>query len=96
MSLSALAGALQQNRHLRTFSLNFVVASAPIASAYKKHLLPTVLACTSLRKLDITQGCEGHDERPVAAEAAAVMQLVADREAARLAAVLAKEPGRSA
>jgi len=59
--------------------------SAPAPSAVMEHLLPAVLACTSLRKL-----------RLYGPSAAAVMQPVADREAARLAAERALEPGRSA
>ena len=90
VSLSTLAGALQQNRHLQDLDLIYNGASAPIASAYEEHLLPAVQACTSLRRLALRP--EG---LPVAG-AVAVVQLVAEREAARLAAELAKEPGRSA
>ena len=89
MSLLAFAGALQQNRHLQDLHLSYDGAYAPIASAYEEHLLPAVLACTSLRKLIVE-----HDDEAVA-DAAAVVKLVADRETARLAADLAKEPGRS-
>jgi hypothetical protein len=98
--LSALAGALLQNRHLHELHLSYydklpydddVDPSAPPASAYEEHLwLSAVLACTSLRKLVLE-----HDDEPMA-DTAAVVQLVAEREAARLAAELAKEPGRSA
>ena len=70
-------------------SYNLYWHSLPIASAYEEHLLPALLACTSLRKLAVKR-----NHQPVA-EAAAVVQLVADREAARLAAQLAKEPGSS-
>ena len=91
MNLSALAGALLQNRHLQDLCLHNSGDSHPIASAYEEHLLPAVLACTSLGMLNISQG---YEERPVA-DAAAVVQLVADREAARLTVELAKEPGRS-
>jgi hypothetical protein len=89
VSLLAFAGALQQNRHLQVLELTYW-DSIPIASAYEEHLLPAVLACTSLRRLVI----KAYDD-PVA-DAAAAVQLVADRETARLAAELAKEPGRSA
>jgi hypothetical protein len=90
VSLSALAGALQQNRHLQDLRLSYGEASSPIASAYEEHLLPAVLACTSLHKLIVKRNQEPTPH------AAAVVQLVADREAARLAAEQAKEPGRSA
>ena len=95
MSLSALAGVLQQNRHLQILRLSYGGAFAPIASAYEEHLLPAALACTSLRGLNIEVHDEEDGDQQVAA-AAAVVQLVAAREAARLAAELAKEPGRSA
>jgi len=95
VSLSALADALQLNRHLQDLHVSFEEALAPIASAYEEHLLPAVLACTSLRKLSIQVLVEEVGYEPIP-DAAGVVQLVADREAARLAAELAKEPGRSA
>ena len=94
IDLSALAGALQQNCHLQDLRLIYSGDSLPIVSAYEEHLLPAVLACTALRMLKITLH-HGYGERPIAA-AATVMQLGADREAARLAAELAKQPGCSA
>ena len=94
LSLAAVAGALQQNRHLQDLRLMYDRASVPIDSAYEEHLLPAVLACTSLRKLDVDH-LIGGSYQPVA-DSAAVVQLVADREVAGLAAELAKEPGRSA
>ena len=84
-SLPALAGALKLNRHLHDLQLSYQYANFPSLGASKKHLLPAVLACTSLRRLQLS-GPGG----------ATVTQVVADREVARLAAELAKEPGRSA
>ena len=92
VGLLELAGALQQNNHLRNLSLMYDTAFLPIASAFEEHLLPAVLACTSLRKLVVV---DAFTLEPIA-EAAGVLQLVADREAARLAAALALEPGYSA
>jgi len=90
VSLSVLAGALQHNCHMQNLELRYDGAT-PIASAYEEHLLPAALACTSLRRLVV----KDNRDRPIA-DAAAVVRLVAEREAARLAAELAKEPGRSA
>jgi len=91
VGLSALAGALLHNRHLRDLHLNYEGVFVPTASAYQEHLLPAVLACSSLLRLIVDYNYD--DPVP---DAAAAVQLVADREAARLAAELAKEPGRSA
>jgi len=102
VSLAALAGAVQQSRSLQALHLSYVDddvdPSTPTASAYEEHLQPAVQACTSLRSLvvDIEGNIPiGLRPRPVP-EAAAVVQLVTERGLAQLAAMLAKEPGRSA